>query len=180
MSAFATHGGYTALQSACVALILAAAALAAFADEIPASERRSGYEFMGKETRAMQDDDAANPGMLWVLDGEALWGKKAGASERACSDCHGDARASMKGVAARYPAFDAARARPVNLEQRINFCRAMRQKAPPLAYESKDLLRSRPSSGCNRAACRSRSRSTSVRCPSSTPAAKRSIAARAS
>ena len=21
----------------------------------------------------MQDDDTANPGMLWVLDGEALW-----------------------------------------------------------------------------------------------------------
>jgi len=24
----------------------------------------------------MQDDDAANPGMLWVLDGEALWNSK--------------------------------------------------------------------------------------------------------
>jgi sulfur-oxidizing protein SoxA len=43
-------------------------------------------------------------------------------------------------VAARYPAFDAARARPVNLEQRINLCRTEQQKAPPLAYESKDLL----------------------------------------
>ena len=57
----------------------------------------------------MQDDDTANPGMLWVLDGEALWSRKAGAAGRACADCHGDARASMKGVAARYPAFDATR-----------------------------------------------------------------------
>jgi sulfur-oxidizing protein SoxA len=95
---------------------------------------------MAPETRAIQDDDATNPGMLWVLDGETLWNRKAGAAGRACSDCHGDARASMKGVAARYPAFDPARGRPMNLEQRINACRAERQKAPPLAYESKDLL----------------------------------------
>jgi sulfur-oxidizing protein SoxA len=95
---------------------------------------------MSRETRAMQDDDAGNPGMLWVLDGETLWKRKAGAADRACADCHGDARASMKGIAARYPAFDAALRRPVNLEQRINICRTGRQKAPPLAFESKDLL----------------------------------------
>ena len=76
--------------------------------EIPRAERRSGYDFMSRETRAMQDDDTANPGMLWVLEGEALWNRKAGAAGRACADCHGDARASMKGVAARHPAFDAA------------------------------------------------------------------------
>jgi len=110
------------------------------AAEIPLAERRSGYEFMGRETRMMQDDDATHPGTLWVLDGEALWNRKAGAADRACADCHGDARASMKGVAARYPAFDAARGRPVNLEQRINICRTDRQKAPPLAFESRDLL----------------------------------------
>ena len=46
----------------------------------------------------------------------------------------------MQGVAARYPAFDAARGRPINLDQRINACRVDRQQAPPLAYESKDLL----------------------------------------
>ncbi len=110
------------------------------AAEIPLAERRSGYEFMGRETRAMQDDDAGNPGMLWVLDGEALWKRKTGAADRACADCHGEARASMKGVAARYPAFDAARERPVNLEERINLCRTGRQQAPPLAFESRDLL----------------------------------------
>jgi sulfur-oxidizing protein SoxA len=46
----------------------------------------------------------------------------------------------MKGVAARYPAFDAARGKPLNLEQRIDACRVERQKAPPFAYESKELL----------------------------------------
>jgi len=88
----------------------------------------------------MQDDDTANPGMLWVLDGEALWNNKTGAAGKACADCHGDARASMKDVAARYPAFDPALGRPVNLEQRINLCRAGHQQAAPLAYESRDLL----------------------------------------
>ena len=28
---------------------------------------------MTPDTKAMQDDDTANPGMLWVLDGEKLW-----------------------------------------------------------------------------------------------------------
>ncbi len=125
-----------------IGLLLAACLLSAGAGagDIPLSERRSGYELMSRETRKMQDDDATNPGMLWVLDGEALWNRKAGAAGRACSDCHGDARKSMKAVAARYPAFDAALRRPVNLEQRINLCRTERQKAPPLAFESRELL----------------------------------------
>jgi sulfur-oxidizing protein SoxA len=46
----------------------------------------------------------------------------------------------MKGVAARYPAFDAGKGRPVGLEQRINVCRTDRQEAPALAYESRELL----------------------------------------
>jgi L-cysteine S-thiosulfotransferase len=114
-------------------------AISAVAADAP-SDRRSGYEFMGRETRAMQDDDTANPGMLWVLEGRTLWTRTTGAAGRACADCHGDARTSMKGVAARHPAFDAAKGRPVSLEQRINECRTERQKAPPLAWESRELL----------------------------------------
>ena len=105
------------------------------AAQIPLAERRSGYEEMGRETRAMQDDDATNPGMLWVLDGEALWGRKAGAANMACADCHG---AGMKGVAARYPKVSDGKL--VDLEQRINLCRVDQQKAPALAYESRELL----------------------------------------
>ena len=83
-------------------------ATATCAAEITPEARRSGYDFAAAATRAMQDDDTANPGMLWVLQGETLWGTKAGAAEQSCADCHGDARSSMKGVAARYPAFDLA------------------------------------------------------------------------
>jgi L-cysteine S-thiosulfotransferase len=110
------------------------------ATEIPSAGRRSGYTFMGPETKAMQDDDTANPGMLGALDGEALWNRKAGVVGKACADCHGDARASMKGVAARYPAYDKPLGRPVNLEQRVNLCRARHQEADPLPYEKHDLL----------------------------------------
>lgn len=118
-----------------LALVLALAPGRAFADA-----RRSGYALMNPEIRAMQDDDAANPGMLWVLEGEALWNAKAGAAGKACAGCHGDAAKSMKGVAARYPAFDPQEARPIELEQRINSCRAKHQQASALAYESKALL----------------------------------------
>ena len=104
--------------------------------EIPLAERRSGYLDMGQATRAMQDDDATNPATLWVLDGEALWAAKAGAAARACADCHQD----LRGVAARHPAYDPATGRLVNLEQRINQCRTVRQQAPALAYESRALL----------------------------------------
>lgn len=111
-----------------------------FAAEILPAERRSGYDFMKPDTKAMQDDETANPGMLWVLDGEALWKQKAGAAGKACADCHGDISTSMKGVAARYPAFDKASGRPIDLEQRINSCRGNHQQAMPLPFESRELL----------------------------------------
>jgi sulfur-oxidizing protein SoxA len=114
--------------------------LAAFAADIATAERRSGYDFMGRETRAMQDDDAVNPGMLAVLDGEALWNRGEGPAGKSCDSCHGDAHASMKGVAARYPAVDAALGRPVDLEQRINLCRAEHQQTAPLPFDSAELL----------------------------------------
>jgi L-cysteine S-thiosulfotransferase len=123
-----------------VLLVLVVAAVTTARAQTAPGERRSGYEFAGPETRAMQDDDTANPGMLWVLQGETLWAKTAGTADRSCADCHGDARTSMKGVAARYPAFDTALGRPIDLEQRINQCRSERQRAEPLARESADLL----------------------------------------
>jgi sulfur-oxidizing protein SoxA len=121
-------------------MLAVAAAIAASAGEIPQGERRSGYSFMTPDTKAIQNDDTANPGMLWVLDGEKLWKSKAGDTAKTCADCHDDARASMKDVAARYPAFDKELRRPVNLEQRVNLCRTRHQQAAPLPYESRDLL----------------------------------------
>jgi sulfur-oxidizing protein SoxA len=94
--------------------------------EIPLSERKSGYEFMSRETRAMQDDEITGPAVLTLLDGEALWGKLG------CQGCHQDAANSMKGVAARYPAM--VNGKLTTLEQQV------RHQAPQLSYESRDLL----------------------------------------
>ncbi|CAN7760282.1 sulfur oxidation c-type cytochrome SoxA [Bradyrhizobium sp. LjRoot220] len=128
------------MKFAGIIVLSALLAMDAAGAEIPQAERRSGTSFMAADTRAMQDDDTTNPGMLWVLDGEKLWARKLGAANKACADCHNDARVSMKGVAAHYPAFDKALGRPVDLEQRINLCRANHQQATPLAYESRELL----------------------------------------
>ena len=130
-----------ALAPALVAAIVAAASLGfAPGAQAQADARRSGFETMGAATQAMQRDDRENPGMLWVRDGEALWSRKAGRADRSCADCHDAAPASMRGVAARYPAFDAALQRPVNLGQRINRCRQERQQAEALRAESQELL----------------------------------------
>jgi len=125
-----------------LAIVLSAAPFSSpfEAAEIPLAERRSSYDMMSAETRAMQDEDTSNPGMLWVLEGRELWSRKVGAARRACADCHGDAAESMKGVAARYPAFDESLGRPINLEGRINLCRTERQQAPALAPESREGL----------------------------------------
>src|SRR6476659_11436970 len=114
------HRRMKSVATAAVATALLTAT--AIAAEIPLADRKSGYEYMGRETRAMQDDDTANPGMLWVLDGEALWNRKVGKANKSCADCHNAASTSMKGVAARYPAFNEAANRPIDLEQRINIC----------------------------------------------------------
>jgi sulfur-oxidizing protein SoxA len=131
---------FTHFVAAAAVAALALAAAMAEAATIPPDQRRSDRDFVGADTRAMQDDDTANPGMLAVLDGEALWNAKAGATNKSCADCHGDAAESMKGVAARYPAVLPGQDHAVDLEQRINMSRASDQKAEPLAFESKDLL----------------------------------------
>jgi len=125
--------------AALTAAAFVAAALAG-SGEIPLSERRSSYAHMSPETKAMQDGDTDNPGMLWVLDGEVLWRAKAGKAAVACAGCHSDADKGMKGVAARYPAYDPKRRTAVDLAGRINICRVERQQAPELARESKELL----------------------------------------
>jgi L-cysteine S-thiosulfotransferase len=120
---------------------LAVAALLGCATAPPAADtRRSGFDFMAPETQAMQRDDKANPGMLWVQDGEQLWSKLPGAQGKACVACHAAAASSMRGVAARYPAWDAGLSRPVNLATRINLCRERHQQQPALRAEHPELL----------------------------------------
>lgn len=101
---------------------------------------KSGIAYAGADIRAMQADDFANPGMLWVARGEKLWKTPAGLSNKSCAACHQDASSSMKGIAARYPRIDAASGKVINIEGRINNCRERNQTAEPLQYESEELL----------------------------------------
>ena len=109
-----------------------------WAQSPPSDTRRSGFDMMGESLQAMQRDDTSNPGMLWVKQGEALW--SAASSNPSCQSCHGPAPQSMKGVAARYPAFDALSNQAINLQQRINQCRVNHQQASPWRLESQELL----------------------------------------
>ncbi len=127
------------MTRAATVLVVACVALAGAADGA-ADGRRTGFDDLSPATQAMQRDDAQNPGMLWVSEGEALWNRKDGTRDLSCASCHGDAAAAMRGVATRYPAFDAARGHPVDLGQRIEQCRRERQGAPPRASESAELV----------------------------------------
>jgi sulfur-oxidizing protein SoxA len=124
-----------------VAISIAVSLLAGLLTTFPAvaAERLSGAVFMGPSTQAMQRDDSQNPAMLWVKDGETLWRRSDEGNGKSCASCHGDATTAMRGVAARYPAFDSQHKLPVNLGQRINQCR-VRQQAAPLALDSEALL----------------------------------------
>ena len=105
-----------------------------------AEDRRSGYTYLSEDNQRLQDDDFANPGLLWVEQGRALWQQTDGAAGTSCASCHGDATASMHGVSPRYPRFDPQRGKLINLEQQINRCRTERMQAPPYPYESEALL----------------------------------------
>ena len=98
-----------------------------------AQSPQSGIEFQSADVRALQADEFANPGMLWVTRGEALW-------SASCAACHGEAARSMRGVAASYPKHSAELGAVVNLEQRINACVTRNARQPALAWESEPLL----------------------------------------
>jgi sulfur-oxidizing protein SoxA len=126
-----------------VARLLLAAAFAAPGAQaqergIPLDQLKSGSEFLGQDLRALQADEFANPGMLWVERGAKLWREPAGKKSLACASCHKEV--NMRWVAARYPRIDSRSGKLLNLEGRINLCRAQRMGAEPLRYESDELL----------------------------------------
>lgn len=123
-----------------VLLLMPGAGVVTSAIAADADSRKSGFDFMRPATQALQKDDSQNPAMLWVKDGEAHWSVAQGSSKKSCANCHGDARKTMRGVAARYPAFSTALKRPLNLAQQINLCRTNKQQAPALPVEDQTLL----------------------------------------
>ena len=102
--------------------------------------RHSGYTYLLPENQRLQDDEFANPGLLWVEQGRELWRHADGTSGASCATCHGEAVESMRGVRTRYPHFDPQRGKLINLEQQINRCREAHMQAPAYPYESAALL----------------------------------------
>lgn len=128
------------LFATCVAALLLGALPQPANAEVGLQQRRSGFDDMSIQSQAMQSDDSSNPGMLWVVDGERLWRQPTGKTGKSCASCHGEAVASMRGVAARYPIFFKSSQRPIDLSGAINVCREQQQSAPPLARESEAML----------------------------------------
>lgn len=105
-----------------------------------AEELRSGYYWATEETQAMQDDDFANPGFIWVESGAEQWKKVDGEAGKSCQSCHQDAEKTMRGVANHFPQYRKDMGKLQNLEQRINECRTKNMKAKAFKWESEPLL----------------------------------------
>jgi L-cysteine S-thiosulfotransferase len=123
-----------------VMITIAGALATARGDGIPPGDRKSGADMMAAETKGMQQDDARNPGMLAVREGEALWSEMPANGKPSCAGCHQSAPTTMKGIAATYPKVDTATGQPIDLTGKIQQCRTERQAAPRWARESQPLL----------------------------------------
>jgi sulfur-oxidizing protein SoxA len=104
-------------------------------DGHPMKEVLSGWLFREGETRALEMDSFANPGMLAVEEGAELWNKVEGTAGKSCASCHNSASESMKGVGASYPKWDAASGKPINIELKINQCRVQNMGAEPYEFD---------------------------------------------
>lgn len=134
-------------RAACTAIAVAVVSLASTDFSLATDwgpykveDRRSGYTYMTDESRAMQQDEFQNPGMLWVEQGEELWSKVEGKAGKSCASCHGETGEQLKGVGASYPVYDTNLGKMQNVEQQINFCRENRMEAKPYKWESAEML----------------------------------------
>jgi L-cysteine S-thiosulfotransferase len=100
----------------------------------------AGSTFQSPEARQMQFDDFANPGLLWVERGQALWSEARGSSGKSCASCHGDAAQTMRSAAAHHPRYYASPGKVLDLEGRINECVTKNQGADAFKWESQELL----------------------------------------
>ena len=106
-----------------------------------AREPTSGYEFLTEETRAMQDDEFENPGMMTVDEGQRLFQEHRPDEEYACADCHGahGEKLDTKKIAS-YPNFDPSLGGLVTLQERVNQCWEINMDRFPLEYDHPNLI----------------------------------------
>jgi sulfur-oxidizing protein SoxA len=104
----------------------------------PFKEVLSGWLFREAETRALEADSFANPGMLYVERGEEIWNTVDGTMGKSCASCHNNAAETMKDVGAHYPKWDADAKRPINIELQIDKCRKENMGAEPYKFDAAD------------------------------------------
>ena len=111
------------------------------AGEIPRDERRSGYQLHGpRHAGRCRTTTPPIPACCGCSTARRCGARRPAPPARPAPTAMAMRATSMKGVAARYPAFDQALDRPVDLEQRINLCRTTISRRRRCAYESRDLL----------------------------------------
>ena len=104
-------------------------------------EAKSGYDYIKPASRAMQDDDFENPGMLAVERGQGLFNNKQDDADRACAECHGrdGEKLDTKNIA-RYPVYSEAVDEIVSLQKRISRCRDANSGSQPLPTDHPQLV----------------------------------------
>ena len=120
-------------------LIVLLAALPGFQAPL-AGDAVSGYDYLQPDMQAMQDDLSANPGMLVVEEGEALFSTP-GRNGKSCADCHGEdgARLDVRRIA-RYPVYREELKQVVTLHGQIQRCWKERLGNQPISYRDEELL----------------------------------------
>lgn len=106
---------------------------------ISAGAAQSGLAYLGAELKALQADPFANPGLLWVDRGTALWQASPAPGVPSCASCHGSPE-SLREVVPALPRWNPATQRLENLEGLIRQCQSERQHQPPAPFESPALL----------------------------------------
>lgn len=100
----------------------------------------SGSEFLSAETREMQEDEFANPGMQMVEYGRSLF-HRMDEEGHACADCHGrEASGLEKSNIARFPRYNSELERPITLQDQINICWEERMDNFSLVYDCREMV----------------------------------------
>ncbi len=105
-----------------------------------AQEPLSGYAFLTPESREMQNDEFANPGMTAVDKGRVLFYME-GENGTNCVSCHGEEGQDLnKARIATYPRYSEEFQRPITLQDQINICWEDRLDNIPYVYDCTELM----------------------------------------
>lgn len=105
--------------------IIVCAVLFASGGQSVLAEKLSGYAFIKDETRAMQDDEFANPGLIAVDAGADLFNTPFKEGGETCASCHGKdgEKLDVQKIAA-YPVYDVESKSIISLQDQISACRS--------------------------------------------------------